>query len=88
MDPLVTCKYEEYPIKNAGARVLTTFSPLQAYGSYPLPWTPEFRSDLDQNLMQPFLHPNDGSDKKFVTIGPLVAEIFKFENVYRLTARP
>ena len=30
---------------------------------YPLPWTPEFRTDLAQNLMQPFPHPNDGSDK-------------------------
>ena len=28
-----------------------------------LEWTPEFRSDLAQNLMQPFPHPNDGSDK-------------------------
>ena len=34
--------------------------------------------------MQPFPHPNDGSDKN-VTIGPLVAEIFKFENVYTQT---
>ena len=25
MDVLVTCKYEEYPIKNEGARVVTTF---------------------------------------------------------------
>ena len=25
---LVTCKYEEDPIKNEGARVFTTFSPL------------------------------------------------------------
>ena len=32
-------------------------------GGYPLPWTPEFRSDLAQNLMQIFPHPNDGSDK-------------------------
>ena len=64
MDVLVTCKYEEDPIKNEGARVLTTFSPLyKPYGSYPLPWTPEFRSDLAQNQMQPFPHPNDGSDK-------------------------
>ena len=31
MDVLVTCKYEEDPIKNEGARVDTTFSPL-----YPL----------------------------------------------------
>ena len=28
MDGLVTCKYEEDPIKNEGARVDTTFSPL------------------------------------------------------------
>ena len=28
MDGLVTCKYEEDPIKNEGARVFTTFSPL------------------------------------------------------------
>ena len=32
--------------------------------------------------MQPFPHPNDGSDKICVMIGPLVAEIFEFENVY------
>ena len=51
---LITCKYEEDPIKNEGARVFT---------SYPVPWTPEFRSDLTQNLMQPFPYPNDGSDK-------------------------
>ena len=28
MNVLVTCKYEEDPIKNEGARVDTTFSPL------------------------------------------------------------
>ena len=28
MDVLVNCKYEEDAIKNEGARVLTTFSPL------------------------------------------------------------
>ena len=28
IDVLVTCKYEEDPIKNEGPRVLTTFSPL------------------------------------------------------------
>ena len=57
MDVLNTCKYEEDPIKNEGARVFTTFPPLKPYGSYPLPWTPEFRSDLAQNLMQPFPTP-------------------------------
>ena len=34
--------------------------------------------------MQSIPHPNDASDKMF-TIGPLVAEIFKFENVYGRT---
>ena len=28
MDVLVTCKYEEDPVKNEGARVVTTFFPL------------------------------------------------------------
>ena len=36
-DVLVTCKYEEDPIKNEGARVFTTVSPLYPYGSYRLP---------------------------------------------------
>ena len=63
MDFLVTWKYEEDPIKNEGATVFTTFSPLYLYGSYPLPWKPEFQSDLAQNLMQPFSYPNDASDK-------------------------
>ena len=31
---LVTCKNEEDPIKNEGARVLTRFSPLQVYGNF------------------------------------------------------
>ena len=35
--------------------------------------------------MQPFPHPNDASDKKKFTIGPPVAEIFEFENVYART---
>ena len=42
IDVLVTCKYEEDPIKIEGARVFTTFSPLYPYGSYRVPWTPEF----------------------------------------------
>ena len=63
MDVLVTCKYEEDLIKNEGARVFTTFYPLYPYGSYPLPWTPKFGSDLAQNLLQLFPHPSDASDK-------------------------
>ena len=31
---LVTCKNEEDPIKNEGARMLTRFSPLQVYGNF------------------------------------------------------
>ena len=38
----VTCKYEEDLLKNKGARVFTTFPPLYPYGSYRLPWKPEF----------------------------------------------
>ena len=34
MDFLVTCKYEEDPIKNVGARVFTRFLPLQVYGDF------------------------------------------------------
>ena len=63
IDVLVTSKYGEDPIKNEGARVLTTFSPLLHYGSYPLPWTPEFQSDLAQNLIHLSPLPNDASDK-------------------------
>ena len=39
------------------------FSPLQPYGSFLLPWKPEFWSELTQNQMQPFPQPNDASDK-------------------------
>ena len=41
----------------------TTFSPLLPYGSYLLPWNPEFQSYLVQNLMQSIPQPNDASDK-------------------------
>ena len=37
--------------------------PIVTIGSYLLPWKPEFWSDLAQNLMQPFPHPNNASDK-------------------------
>ena len=62
MDVLVTCMYEEDPIKN---EVLECSQHFPHYNpvSYPLPWTQEFRSNLAQNLLQPFPHPNDGSDK-------------------------
>ena len=63
MNVLVTCKYEGDPIKNEGARVFTTFSPLYPNGSYRLQWTPGFWSDLVQNIMHPFPLPNDASYK-------------------------
>ena len=36
---------------------------IKPYGSYLLPWKPEFQSYLVQNLMQSIPHPNDASDK-------------------------
>ena len=46
MDVLVTCKYEEDLIKNEGARVDTTFSPLLLYGCHGNQWShlAEFRT--------------------------------------------
>ena len=34
MDVLITCKYEEDPIKNEVVRVFTRFLPLQVYGDF------------------------------------------------------
>ena len=67
---IVTCKYEKDPIKNSRENVATPFSPLQPYGSYLLPWKPEFWPDLAQNLMQAFPHPNDASDKIWLQSAP------------------
>ena len=39
------------------------FFPLCDNGSFLLPWKPQFWSDLPQNLMQPFPHPKDATDK-------------------------
>ena len=39
------------------------FPHYKPYGSYLLPWKPEFQSYLVQNLMQSIPHPNDASDK-------------------------
>ena len=46
---------------------------------------PEFWSDLAQNLMQAFSHPNDASDKIWLQSPPLILEIFMFEIVNRRT---
>ena len=42
MDVLVTCKNKEDPNENESTRVVTRFSPILPYGSYLLPWKPEF----------------------------------------------
>ena len=39
------------------------YNPIMAYGSYLLPWKPEFQSNHVQTLMQSIPHPNDASDK-------------------------
>ena len=59
---VVPCKFGIDPIENNRDNSWT-FSPYNVYGSYLLPWKPEFLSNLAQNQMQPFPHPNDASDK-------------------------
>ena len=47
-----------------------------------LPWKPEFWTDLHQNPMQPFPHPNDASDKIWLQSAswPLTYSCFKMVN--------
>ena len=70
--------------KNEGARVDTAFSPIITL--WELFVAMETRVPIlpgpKPNAINP--HPNDASDN-LVTIGPLVAEIFEFENVYART---
>ena len=42
MHVIVTCKYENDLIKSIRENVMTPFFPLLLYGSYLLPWKPEF----------------------------------------------
>ena len=51
MDVLLTCKNEEDPIKNEGASVLTTFSPLLPYGCHGNQWSHLTDFELIQALM-------------------------------------
>ena len=62
MDVLVTCKYEEDPIKTK-ALECSRFPHYNPMGVIRCHGHKEFRSDLAQNLMQPFPYPNDWSDK-------------------------
>ena len=63
MHVLITFKYYKDQIKNNQEKVETSFSPLQANRDFLLPRKPEFWSNLSQNLMQPFPHPNDATHK-------------------------
>ena len=58
----VTCKNEEDPIKNEGTSVHNVFSIITLW-ELSVAMEPEFQSELAQNLMQPFPHPKDASDK-------------------------
>ena len=64
MDVLVTCKYEEDPIKNEGARVVTIFSPIITLWelSVAMDTRVPIRSSPKPNAW-PFPHPNNGSIK-------------------------
>ena len=76
---LITCKYKKDPIKSNREKVVTPFSPLQVNGGFLLPWTPEFWSNLPQNIMQPFPIPSEATN--LIKTGQLASEIFKFESV-------
>ena len=39
------------------------FPHYKSMGGFLLPWTPEFSSNLPQNIMQPFLTPSDATNK-------------------------
>ena len=85
MDVLVTCKYEVDPIKSRGARVVTTlyvnFS--DAQGQITL----ESVAVSGQNLTSSKLSCMSSLPARMRMIGPLVGEIFEFENVDTQTDR-
>ena len=68
-------------IKRNREKVATPFSPLYVDGGFLLPWTPEFLSNLSQNIVQPFPTPSDATHKILIKTGQLAVEIFKFESV-------
>ena len=63
MHVLITCKFKNDRIKNNREKVETSFFPLKVNRGFLLPWKPEFWSNLPQNLMLPFPHPNDATHK-------------------------
>ena len=90
MHVLVTCKSESEPIKNEGARVVTTFFPIISLfgffqtlkGSLLLsPIWPNF--ELARDVMKLLVI----CKLQMVEFGLSAAEIFMFESVYRRTDR-
>ena len=71
MPVLIICKFKEKKKKNNQERWRHRFTHYklhvmgftQVNGCFLLPWKPGFWSNLSQNLMQPFPHPNDASYK-------------------------
>ena len=51
------------PIKNEGARDVTTFSPIITLWKLSVAMETRVLTDLAQNIMQSFPHPNNASDK-------------------------
>ena len=62
MNVLVTCKFDEAPIENEVVVDQTTFSPYKSMGAFGCHGN-QFSSNLPPNLMQPFPHSNDASNK-------------------------
>ena len=60
---LVTCKYEEDPIKNEGARVLTRFFPIITLWKQSVVMETRVSIRSGPNPNAAFLHTNDASDK-------------------------
>ena len=64
MHVLLTRKYKKNRIKNNREKVWRHHFPrYKSMGGFLLPWEPEFWSNLPQNLIQPFPHPNDATCK-------------------------
>ena len=63
MHALDTCKYKKDGVKSNREKVKTPFSSSLVNGGFLLPWTPEFWSNMPQNIVQPFPIPSDATHK-------------------------
>ena len=75
---LIICKFDEDPIKGDWENAETLFFPLNVNGNFLLP---QFWSDLPEDLMQPFPHPKDATDKIWLKLANLSWRYFLFESV-------